>query len=262
MAKTGYAPINGLELYYEIHGTVQPLVMILGALGIIDAMGPNTVEPLLSTLAETRQVIAVELQACGHTADIDRPFSFEQFADDIGTLIRHLGLGKADVLGYSMDGGVALQTAICHSNAVRWLVVVSAPYKRAGLFPEIQTGVEAIDADELRSSPLYETYQRIAPKLNDWPKLIEKTRVRWLLGKDFDWTQAVGGSSGHNIHTDCAWRCGQPLPRSCCRDVCVARQRQAGWKMGWGEYVQVQTRHLACHNVLPHPFVSYARFSS
>jgi pimeloyl-ACP methyl ester carboxylesterase len=134
-----YAPVNGLNLYYEMHGSGDPFILIHGGFGITGMF-----DALLPTLATSRQVIPVELQGHGHTADIDRPFSYEQMADDIAALIKHLGLANADVLGYSLGGGVALQTAIRHPQVVRKLVVVSAPYKRAGWYPEVLAGQLAV----------------------------------------------------------------------------------------------------------------------
>src|SRR5438552_894247 len=94
--KGSYAPVNGLEMYYEVHGTGKPLVLLHGGLGTVDMFAQ-----LLPALAETRQVIAVELQGHGHTADSDRPLSYEQMADDVAALIKHLGLGTANLFGYS-----------------------------------------------------------------------------------------------------------------------------------------------------------------
>ncbi|MFN8417642.1 MAG: alpha/beta fold hydrolase [Anaerolineae bacterium] len=115
-AGTGkYAAVNGLNLYYEVHGTGQPLILLHGGLG-----GVVEFSQLLPALAQSRQVIAVELQGHGHTADIDRPLSFESMADDIAALIKVLGL-SADVLGYSLGGGVALDLAIHHPDgAANW----------------------------------------------------------------------------------------------------------------------------------------------
>ncbi|HET7081223.1 MAG TPA: alpha/beta hydrolase, partial [Chloroflexia bacterium] len=118
---TGYAAVNGLQLYYEIYGAGRPLVLLHGGLGVTGMFAQ-----LLPALAATRQVIAVELQAHGHTADIARPLSFEHMAGDIAALIGHLGLGPADLCGYSLGGGVALQTAIRHPEVVRKLVILSA----------------------------------------------------------------------------------------------------------------------------------------
>src|SRR5215211_5891735 len=101
--QTGYAPVNGLQMYYEIHGTGQPLLLLHGSFMAIEMMAP-----LIAPLAAARQVIAVELQGHGHTADVDRPFSYEQLADDAAAVLRHLGTVPADVAGYSLGGGVAL----------------------------------------------------------------------------------------------------------------------------------------------------------
>jgi pimeloyl-ACP methyl ester carboxylesterase len=137
--------------------------------------------------AETRQVIAVELQAHGHTADIDRPLRFELMADDIAALIKHLGLERADLLGYSLGGGVALQAAIRHPDVVRRLVVVSATYKRDGWYPEVLAGMASINAEAMVGSPIHEAYVRAAPRPEDWPRLSAK--LRQLLSEQYDWTQ-------------------------------------------------------------------------
>src|SRR3989454_10373088 len=141
-----YADVNGIKLYYETHGTGRPLILLHGGLGAIEMFGPN-----LPALAKGRQVIAVDLQGHGRTADIDRPLSVALMADDIAALIKHLGLASADVLGYSLGGGVALQTAIRHPEVVRKLVVVSTPFKRSAFYPEIlaqqgQGGAAAAEA--------------------------------------------------------------------------------------------------------------------
>src|SRR4030088_1518413 len=116
--RTGYAPIGDLNMYYEIHGRGRPLVLLHGAYMTIDLMGP-----ILPELANSRQVIAVEQQGHGHTADVDRPLTYEQMADDTAALVRSLEVEQADVFGYSMGGGVALQLAIRHPDLVRNLVV-------------------------------------------------------------------------------------------------------------------------------------------
>ena len=134
--KSGYAPVNGLKLYYEIHGTGEPLVLLHGGVVGIARFGPN-----LGALSEKRKVIAVELQGHGRTADIDRPLSFEAMADDIAALMKYLAIEKTDVMGYSLGGGVALQIAIRHPELVRKLVVVSAPCKRDGWYPEVLAGM-------------------------------------------------------------------------------------------------------------------------
>src|SRR5215472_6073365 len=145
----GFAAINGLELYYETRGAGRPLVLIHGALMSIGLM-----KDYPARLAASRQVIAVELQAHGHTADIDRPLRFELLADDIVALLDHLGLPEADLFGYSIGAGVALQVAIRHPARVGRLVAASATYRTDGLHPEIAAitagtanGSDAGDAD-------------------------------------------------------------------------------------------------------------------
>ncbi|MFN8482389.1 MAG: alpha/beta hydrolase [Anaerolineae bacterium] len=182
-----YAQVNGLDLYYEVHGAGQPLVLLHGGLGAIEMFGD-----LLPQLAEGRQVIAVDLQGHGRTADIDRPPRFELMADDVAALIRYLGLERADVMGYSLGGGVAWQLAIRHPDVVRRLVIISAAVKRSGLYPEViaaTAGVNAEAAEAMKPSPIYQLYARIAPRPEDWPLLVTKTGE--LLQQDYDWSADV-----------------------------------------------------------------------
>jgi pimeloyl-ACP methyl ester carboxylesterase len=186
VSNSGYAPVNGLELYYEIHGASQekPLIMLHGGLGTADMFAP-----LIPPLSETRQLIAVELQGNGHTADIDRPMSYQFMADDVAALIKHLGLESADVLGYSMGGGVALQTAIRHPEVVRRLVLISATCKRNGWYAESLAGMSSITAEVARTwvgTPMHRAYASVAPRPDDWPLLAEKTSA--LLRQDYDWS--------------------------------------------------------------------------
>jgi pimeloyl-ACP methyl ester carboxylesterase len=126
--RAGYARVNGLEMYYETHGAGEPLVVLPGAYMTIELMGD-----LVPALASSRQVIAVEFQGHGHTADVDRPFSYEQFADDTAALLENVGVERADVYGYSLGGGVALQLGLRHPSRVRKLVIASASYSSDGL---------------------------------------------------------------------------------------------------------------------------------
>jgi pimeloyl-ACP methyl ester carboxylesterase len=180
--KTGYAPVNGLNLYYEIHGTGEPLILLHGGVVGITMFGPN-----LAALSEKRQVIAVELQGHGHTADIDRPLSFEAMADDIAALMKYLSLQQADIMGYSLGGGVALQIAIRHPQSVRKLVVVSAPFKRDGFYPEVLAAMAQMGpaaGGGMKQSPLSQLY----PNVN-WSVLF--TKLGDLLRKDYDWSKEV-----------------------------------------------------------------------
>lgn len=179
-----YAAVNGLELYYEIHGEGQPLVLLHGGLGGIGEFGQ-----LLPLLAENQQVIAVELQGHGRTADIDRPLSYELLADDVAALVQSLGYESADIMGFSLGGGVALQTVIRHPEAVRRLVLVSTSYSRDSIYPEFRAGMEAINAEAagmMLETPMYQFYASVAPRAEDWPVLVGK--VGDLLRQDYDWT--------------------------------------------------------------------------
>lgn len=185
-----YAPVNGVNLYYEVHGSGgTPLILIHGGLGMVGMFAP-----IMPTLAETRQVVGVELQGHGHTADIDRPFSFESMADDVAALIKHLGLESADVLGYSLGGAVALQTVIRHPEVVRKLVVISAAFKRNAWYPGALAGMDAMNADAARfmiGSPPHQAYVAVAPVAEGWISMVSKTGD--LLRKDYDWSAGVKG---------------------------------------------------------------------
>jgi pimeloyl-ACP methyl ester carboxylesterase len=183
IADTGsYALVNGLNMYYEIHGNGRPLVLLHGGVGASEMFGP-----LLSALAENRKVIAVHLQGHGRTADIDRPLRFEFMADAIAALMKHLVIERADIMGYSLGGGVALQTAIRHPEVVRRLVLVSTPIKRNGWYPEVlesmaQMGPEA--AKVMTQSPLSQLYLDA-----QWAVLF--TKLGDLLRRDYDWSNDV-----------------------------------------------------------------------
>ena len=170
--QSGYAPVNGLELYYEIHGSGEPLVLLHGAFGAIDLWGP-----MLSSLAETNQVIAIEFQGHGHTADIDRPFSYEQWADDVAALMGHLIIDQADVVGYSMGGMTGLQLAIRHPNLVRKLVAVSANYRTDGYYPELLVGLEMMTPAIFAGTPEEAAYLRHASNPEGLAALVEKHKA-------------------------------------------------------------------------------------
>ncbi|HKA89438.1 MAG TPA: alpha/beta hydrolase [Haliangiales bacterium] len=186
--KSGYAPVNGLQLYYEIRGAGDPLVVLHGAFGSTENLTPD-----LEGLAKTRRVIAVDLQGHGRTADVDRAMTCQAMADDVGALIAHLGLPQVDVLGYSLGGGVAIQTGLRHRDRVRKLVVVSMAFARRAVFPEVIAGFDAIGAqlaEVMKPSPIYQTYQKVAPRPQDFPRLLDK--VGALVKQDYDWTAEIG----------------------------------------------------------------------
>ena len=168
--QTGYAPVNGLNMYYEIHGIGQPLVLLHGAFSAIG----TSFEALLPELAKTRQVIAFELQAHGRTADIDRPLSLEQMADDTAAALQHLGVDQADFFGYSMGAGVALQIAIRHPELVRKLVLASVTYTMSGIHPGLMEGLAEMKPEMMFGSPWHEEYTRIAPHPEHFATLFAK----------------------------------------------------------------------------------------
>lgn len=156
---SGYAPVNGLEMYYEIHGAGQPLVLLHGAFSAIG----TSFGALLPGLAQSRQVIGLELQAHGRTADIDRPLSLEQMADDTAAAIQHLGLAPADLFGYSMGAAVALQVVLRHPEVVRKLVFASASFSLSGVHPGLMEGMGNMTPEMMFGSPWHDEYMRIAP---------------------------------------------------------------------------------------------------
>ncbi len=179
------AEVNGVRLAYQVHGSGRPLVLLHGGFGSVEMFGPN-----VAALAAGRRVIGVDLQSHGRTPAVDRPMRFETMADDVAALIRHLGHERADVMGFSLGGGVALRTAIQHPEVVDRLVVVSAPIRRSAWLPE---HVEAFDrmgpeiAEPFKQTPLYAAYREIAPRVEDWSVLV--TQLTTLLKLDYDWTQ-------------------------------------------------------------------------
>lgn len=182
--QTGYAPVNGLEMYFEIHGTGKPLVLLHGGLATIEF----PTGALMSSLAATRQVIAFEQQGHGHTADINRPLTYEQMADDTAAILRHLEIENADVVGFSMGGTTALAIAFQQPELVRKLVVLSASFNNDGLRPENIAGMQGMTPDALAGTPMEQAYLQVAPNPDDWPVLLTKMGQ---LSRDFEgWSPA------------------------------------------------------------------------
>jgi pimeloyl-ACP methyl ester carboxylesterase len=184
-----YAEVNGINLYFETHGAGRPLILLHGGLGSGEMFGP-----VLPTLGERHQVIAVDLQGHGRTADIDRPIDVRLMADDIAALIGHLELDKPDLVGYSLGGGVALHTAAKYPPVVGRLVVVSANFRRDAIYPEMlaqQGQVSAAAAEFMKDTPMYQLYQRVAPHPEGFPRLLDK--IGEAMSKDFDFTEEVRG---------------------------------------------------------------------
>ncbi len=169
--RSGTVPVNGLDLYYEMHGRGDPLVLLHGAMGTIDVCFAD----LIPMLAASHMVVAAELQGHGHTADIaDRPLSYVQLAADVAGLMRSLGIGSADVVGYSLGGGVALQLAMSEPSLVRRIVFAGgASYRRDGLHPDMLEGGDS-DVPDLTGTPWHAAYVKVAAHPEQWNTLVAK----------------------------------------------------------------------------------------
>jgi pimeloyl-ACP methyl ester carboxylesterase len=178
-----YAEVNGINLYYETHGSGRPVILLHGGLGSGEMFGPN-----LPALSENRQVINVDLQGHGRTADIDRPIDIRLMADDIAALIDHLGLEQPDVVGYSLGGGVAFMLASRHPDKVRRLVTASVYLRPDVIDPALraqQGQVNAAAAEFMKDTPMYQGYMAVAPHPEDFGKLLDK--IGASMG-DYDYT--------------------------------------------------------------------------
>ncbi len=181
-----YAEVNGLNLYCETHGEGRPLILLHGGLGAGEMFGP--VIPAL--VAGGRQVIAPDLQGHGRTADIDRPIDIRLMADDTAALIDHLGLEKPDVVGYSLGGGVAFMTAAKYPEKVGRLVAASVYLRPDVVDPALraqQVQVSAAAAEYMKDTPMYQLYQRVAPRPEDFGRLLDK--IGATMAQPYDYTE-------------------------------------------------------------------------
>lgn len=167
---TGYAPVNGLKMYYEVHGSGDPVVLLHGAFMTIT----NNWTGWIGELSKTRKVIAIEMQGHGRTADIDREFSSAHLADDVAALLDYLEIPRADLIGYSLGGGVAMQCAIRHPDKVRKVVVISSMLGRDGAVKEGADALANLSADVFKGSPLEADYKKLSPTPNDFPKFVKR----------------------------------------------------------------------------------------
>ena len=181
------AQVNGIQLGYEEFGQGDPLILLHGGFGTIEMFGPN-----VEALAAHRRVIGVDLQSHGRSPAAHRPMRFQTIADDIAELITTLGVERAAIMGFSLGGGVALRTGIQHPDMVERLVLVSTPFRRTGWYPEMLAGMDAMGpgtAEMLMQTPLYEAYRQVAPRVEDWPILVEQ--VSDVLKVGYDWSEDV-----------------------------------------------------------------------
>jgi len=186
--KSGRVQANGIDYYYEIHGSGEPLLLLHGGLGSTDMFRSS----LLPALAKTRQVIAVDLQGHGRTTLGDRPIDLVDIGNDLAVVLDKLGFKQVDVAGYSFGGGAGLRLAIQHPTLVRRLAVISAPFAQNGFFPEMlpqQAAVGSAMAEQMKETPMYKSYVAVAPNPNDFPRLLD--RMGELMRRPADWSEDV-----------------------------------------------------------------------
>ena len=177
---TGYAPVNGLKMYYEIHGSGQPVVLLHGAFMTIT----NNWDGWIKELAKTRKVIAVEMQGHGRTADIPRDFTSENLSDDVAALLNYLKIPRADLIGYSMGGEVAMQCAIRHPDKVRKAVIISSNFRSDGMVAGADESISKLTADDFKGSPIETEYKKLSPTPDDFPKFVQ--RIVAMASKPYD----------------------------------------------------------------------------
>jgi pimeloyl-ACP methyl ester carboxylesterase len=179
--KTGYAPVNGMKMYYEVHGSGDPVVLLHGSFMTITNNWTNWI----GALSRTRKVIAVEMQGHGRTADIDRPFSYENLADDVAALLEFLEIPRADLMGYSLGAGVAMQCAIRHPEKVRKVVSISGVIRRDGMVKEAVDAFPQFKPDALKGSPIEAEYLKLSPTPKEFPNFVRRVVAIELKPYDF-----------------------------------------------------------------------------
>lgn len=178
---TGYAPVNGLKMYYEVHGSGDPVVLLHGSFMTIT----NNWTEWIGELSKTRKVIAIEMQGHGRTADIQRELSYENLADDVAALLDYLKISSADLIGYSMGGSVAMQFAIRHPEKVRKVVSISAVFRHDGWVKEALDAFPQLTSEALKGSPIETEYKKLSPTPDEFPKFVKRVIGMDLKPYDF-----------------------------------------------------------------------------
>ena len=178
---TGYAPVNGLKMYYEVHGSGDPVVLLHGSFMTIT----NNWTQWIGELSKMRKVIAIEMQGHGRTADIDREFSYENLADDVAALLDHLKIPSADLIGYSMGGGVAMQCAIRHPEKVRKVVSISARFRQDGFVKEGLDAISKLTPELFAGSPIEAEYKKLSPTPDEFSNFVKRVIAMALKPFDF-----------------------------------------------------------------------------
>lgn len=187
---TGYAPADGVDVWWERRGTGgTPLVLVHGGFGLTGMFAD-----VVDDLAVDREVVAIELQGHGHTRDVDRPFDHDAFGRQIAGVVAHLELAPADLVGYSLGGGASLRAAINRPDLLRRLVVVSFPHRSEAWHPEVREGMAGVSSaafEQFRQSPMYAAYAAVAPDVEAFPTLMDKTGA--LITTQYDWSDDIRG---------------------------------------------------------------------
>jgi len=178
---TGYAPVNGLKMYYEIHGSGEPVVLLHGAFMAIT----GDWNEFVNELAKTRKVIAVEMQGHGRTADINRDITYENLSDDVAALLDYLKIERADIVGYSLGAGTAMQCAIRHPEKVRKVVSISAPMRRDGWVKEANDFWPTFTWEIFKGTPMEAEYKRLSPTPDKFPDFVNHIKATALKPYDF-----------------------------------------------------------------------------
>lgn len=175
---SGYAPVNGLKMYYEVHGSGEPVVLLHGAFMTITTNWAGWI----GELSKTRKVIAVEMQGHGRTADIPREPSSENLADDVAALLEYLEIPRADLIGYSMGGRVAMEVAVRHPGQVRKVVVISSTFRRDGMTQEGLDALTKLKPEVFKGSPLETEFKRLSPTPDQFSNFV--TRMVAVFSKE------------------------------------------------------------------------------
>lgn len=184
-AESGYADVNGLEMYYEVYGKGKPIVLLHGSFMNI----PLNWSHIIPLLAKDRKVIVTEMQGHGRTRDISRELSYEGMADDVSGLLKHLKIDSADIMGYSMGGGIAFQVAVRHPEQVRRLVVLSGTYAHDGWWPDVEASFATFTADMFEGTPIQIQYESLGNDLDHFQGFVKKVISIDL--KSYDWSGDV-----------------------------------------------------------------------
>ncbi|NCT76357.1 MAG: alpha/beta hydrolase [Chitinophagaceae bacterium] len=184
-AESGYADVNGLKMYYEVYGTGKPIVLIHGSFMNI----PMNWAHVIPVLAKDRKVVVAEMQGHGRTKDIARAFSYEGMANDVSDLLKQLKIDSADILGYSMGGGVAFQMAVRHPEQVRRLVVLSGTYAHDGWWPDVEASFATFTGDMFKGTPIQKQYDSLGNDPARFDDYIKKVLSIDL--KPYDWSNEV-----------------------------------------------------------------------